>query len=203
MLTDKARRWSAGILTPIARGLSALGLSPDALTVLGLLFNMGVAWVLAWGPGWWGWGALLLILASIFDAFDGAVARLTNRVTPFGAFLDSTLDRLSEASIYLGLLYWYITTTPPHTLEPVLIYLTIVGSIMVSYTRARAEGLGLQMKEGWFTRLERMIVVIVGLAVSAYDDRLMQVVLLALALGTNITVVQRILSTRSKLRNRE
>ena len=201
MLTDKARRWSAGILTPIARGLSALGLSPDALTVLGLLFNIVVAYVLSWGPGWWGSGALLLILASIFDAFDGAVARLTNRVTPFGAFLDSTLDRLSEASIYLGLLYWYITTTPPHTLEPVLIYLTIVGSIMVSYTRARAEGLGLQMKEGWFTRLERMIVVIVGLAVSAYDERLMQVVLLAL--GTNITVVQRILSTRRKLGNRE
>lgn len=199
MLTDKARRWSAGILTPIAQGLVRLGLSPDALTVLGFLFNCGVAYVLSWGPAWWGWGALLLVLASIFDAFDGAVARLTGRVTRFGAFLDSTLDRMSEAAIYLGLLYWYITTTPPHTLEPVLIYLSIVGALLVSYTRARAEGLGLEMKEGWFTRLERIVVLVVGLALSNTLDQVMQLVLFLLALGTLVTALQRILYTRSKL----
>lgn len=199
MLTNLARRWSAGILTPIARGLSALGLSPDALTVLGFLFNVGVAWVLSRGQEWFGLGAVLLVAASIFDAFDGAVARHTHQVTKFGAFLDSTLDRASEAALYLGLLYWYLTATPPYTLEPILIYLTIVGSLMVSYTRARAEGLGLEMKDGWFTRLERIIVLVLGLALSRTFDQVMLYVLFLLAFGTNLTAVQRILHTRAKL----
>jgi CDP-diacylglycerol---glycerol-3-phosphate 3-phosphatidyltransferase len=199
MLTDIARKWSVGIVTPIARGMSSIGLTPNMLTVLGFLFNVFVAWVLARGQDYFVWGAVLLVLASIFDAFDGAVARLTGSVTKFGAFLDSTLDRASEAAIYFGLLYWYVTTTPPHTLEPVLIYLTIVGSLLVSYTRARAEGLGVQMKDGWFTRLERIIVLVVGLALSPLSESVMLFVLAVLALGTLITVVQRILHTKKRL----
>ena len=81
----------------------------------------------------------------------------------FGGFLDSTLDRASEAVVYFGLLYAYLNTTPPATVEPLLIFIATVGSLLVSYTRARVEGLGATMKDGWFTRLERIVVLVVGL----------------------------------------
>jgi len=199
MLTDKARQLAAGILNPIARALARIGLTPNMLTVIGFLFNVFVAWVLSRGAGWWVWGGVLLILSSIFDAFDGAVARQSGQVSKFGGFLDSTLDRGSEAAIYLGLLYWYVTTTPPHTLEPVLIYMTIVGSLLVSYTRARAEGLGVQMKDGWFTRLERLVVLIVGLLLARLSDNVMLYILLIQAVGTMVTTLQRILHARQRL----
>lgn len=199
MLTDLARRLSAGVLTPVAAFLARLGLTPNALTVIGFLFNVFVAWVLSRGAMWFGWGGVLLIVSSIFDAFDGAVARQTGQVSRFGGFLDSTLDRASEAVIYLGLLYAYLSTTPPSTLEPLLIFVATVGSLLVSYTRARAEGLGAQMKEGWFTRLERIIVLVVGLLLTPFFPQAMFVVLALLAVGTSLTTVQRILHAREKL----
>ncbi|MFN8482539.1 MAG: CDP-alcohol phosphatidyltransferase family protein [Anaerolineae bacterium] len=204
MLTELARKWSRNIITPIAQGLGRVGLTPDMLTVIGFFFNVVVAIVLAQGESWWLLGAVLLILSMGFDALDGTLARSTGKVTVFGGFLDSTLDRFSEAVIYLALLYTYLTTTTPHTLEPILIYLTIVGSLMVSYTRARAEGLGLQLKEGLFTRLERIIVLVLGLALTPFfGNSAMLVVLLLLAIGTNVTAVQRLLIVRGKLAHRD
>ncbi|MFN8471696.1 MAG: CDP-alcohol phosphatidyltransferase family protein [Anaerolineae bacterium] len=200
MLTEWARKWSRNIITPIALGLGRVGLTPDMLTVIGFFFNVVVAIILAQGESWWLLGAVLLILSMGFDALDGTLARTTGKVSVFGGFLDSTLDRFSEAVIYLALLYTYLTTTPPHTLEPILIYLTIVGSLMVSYTRARAEGLGLQLKEGLFTRLERIIVLVLGLALTSFfGNSAMLVVLLLLAIGTNVTAVQRLFIVRGKL----
>lgn len=200
MLTEWARKWSRNIITPIAQGLGRIGLTPDMLTVIGFFFNVVVAIVLAQGESWWLLGAVLLVLSMGFDALDGTLARTTGKVTVFGGFLDSTLDRFSEAVIYLALLYTYLTTATPHTLEPILIYLTIVGSLMVSYTRARAEGLGLQLKEGLFTRLERIIVLVLGLALTPFfGNSAMLVVLLLLAIGTNVTAVQRLLIVRGKL----
>lgn len=204
MLTEWARKWSRNIVTPIAQGLGRVGLTPDMLTVIGFFFNVIVAAVLARGENWWLLGAILLVLSSAFDALDGSLARATAKVTVFGAFLDSTLDRFSEAVIYLGILYAYLTTATPHTLEPILIYLTIVGSLMVSYTRARAEGLGLQLKEGLFTRLERIVVLVVGLALTPFFGMsAVLVVLFVLAIGTNVTAVQRLLIVRGKLARRD
>ncbi|MCW5880257.1 MAG: CDP-alcohol phosphatidyltransferase family protein [Anaerolineae bacterium] len=199
MLTDKARQLAAGILNPIARALARIGLTPNMLTVIGFLFNVFVAWVLSRGAGWWVWGGVLLILSSIFDAFDGAVARQSGQVSKFGGFLDSTLDRASEAVVYFGLLYAYLNTTPPATVEPLLIFIATVGSLLVSYTRARVEGLGATMKDGWFTRLERIVVLVVGLLLSSIFPQIMLIVLAVLAVGTVITAIQRILVARAKL----
>ncbi len=204
MLTEWARRWSRNIITPMAQGLGRVGLTPDMLTVIGFFFNVVVAVVLALGESWWVWGGILLVASSAFDALDGTLARTTGKVTVFGGFLDSTLDRFSEAVIYLGILYAYLTTETPHTLEPILIYLTIVGSLMVSYTRARAEGLGLQLKEGLFTRLERIVVLVLGLVLTPFfGTSAVLVVLFILAIGANITAVQRLLIVRGKLVRRD
>ncbi len=131
-------------------------------------------------------GGLLTALASLFDAIDGALARASGQTSPFGAFLDSTLDRISEAVIYLGLFLYYAQQS--RRMEMLLIYATIVGSFMVSYARARAEGLGLQCKVGLLTRAERVCLLIVGLATG-----IMPWMLWALAVLTNVTVVQRVI----------
>ena len=107
---------------------------------------------------------ILLSLAAIFDAFDGALARKLDRVTRFGAFFDSTLDRFSEAAVFLGILIYY--QNQGAGTEVILAYLAIIGSLMVSYTRARGEGLGVSIRGGLLSRLERMVIVMIGLILS-------------------------------------
>jgi CDP-diacylglycerol--glycerol-3-phosphate 3-phosphatidyltransferase len=128
--------------------------------VLGFLLSAVTGWVLTRGA--FTPGGILVLVAGLFDALDGSVARVTGRTSTFGAFFDSTLDRLSEAVIYLGLLIYFVGQ-PDGRLEVVLIYVSIVASLMVSYTRARAEGLGLECRVGVFTRLERVVVLALGL----------------------------------------
>jgi len=181
-LTDWARRWSAGILEPLARLIARTGVSPNAVTVTGLALNAGVAWVLA--QGHMRVGGLLVALAGLFDALDGTLARLTGQKSRFGAFLDSFVDRLCEAALYLGLLVFY--TRRGARQEIVLIYATIVGSLLISYARARAEGLGLECKVGLLTRMERAAI----LALALLLDR-MSIALWVLAVLTNFTALQR------------
>ena len=183
MASEWLRQRSLGIVTPVAALVSRTGISPSGLTVLGFLLNLAVAVVLAAGHLQWGGG--LVILASLFDTLDGAVARHTNRVSPFGAFLDSTLDRASEGVLYLGLLYHYVQEGA--TFEVLLIYVTIVASLLVSYTRARAEGLGIACRVGLFTRLERIVVLTLGLLTLQ-----MTTALVVLAVGSLFTTLQRI-----------
>lgn len=171
------------LIDPIARMINLIGISPNVLTVLGLTANAAVGLVIA--RGHFRLAGVLAILASLFDAFDGALARASGQTSSFGAFLDSTLDRFSEAVVYLGLLLYY--AQQDRRTEVVLIYVTIVGSLMVSYTRARAEGLGLQCKVGLLTRAERICLLIIGLIVG-----IMPWVLWVLAVLTNVTVVQRV-----------
>jgi CDP-diacylglycerol--glycerol-3-phosphate 3-phosphatidyltransferase len=184
MISDWARKWAQGLITPLARLISRTGITPTGLTVAGFVFNAGVAWVMALGH--LRLGGLLVLLAGAFDALDGALARLTDRVTPFGAFLDSTLDRCSEAVLYLGLLAFYAGRGS--RLEILLIYLTIVGSFLVSYTRARAEGLDIECKVGLFTRFERVVVLALGLLLGQ-----MLLALAVLAVGSHLTALHRIL----------
>ncbi|HIC93187.1 MAG TPA: CDP-alcohol phosphatidyltransferase family protein [Anaerolineae bacterium] len=182
-LTDWARKWGAGILEPLARLIARTGISPNAVTVTGLVLNAGVAWVLA--RGHMRVGGLLVALAGLLDALDGTLARLTGQKSRFGAFLDSFVDRLCEATLYLGLLIFY--TRHGARREIVLIYATIVGSLLISYARARAEGLGLECKVGLLTRMERAAI----LALALLLDR-MSIALWALAVLTNFTALQRV-----------
>jgi len=164
--------------------IARTGLSPNALTIMGFVVNVGVAAVLATGNLFV--GGLLILFSGVFDLLDGAVARATKQSTRFGAILDSTLDRFSEAVILFGLLVLF--TGQQATQEILLIYATIVGSVLVSYVRARAEGLGLKCEVGLFSRTERVILLALGLLLNQT-----LIVLWVLAVFTNMTAAQRVL----------
>lgn len=194
-------------LDPIARGLVALGLTPDHVTVVGLMLSVAAG--LLFFEGEFRWAAAVTALAGICDILDGEMARRMGRKSPFGAFLDSTLDRLAEAAVLLGIAGFYLVhlvdlvMDPSKTvaeltrgLEPrtwavvsLTAMLALVGSFMVSYTRARAEGLGLECKVGWFERPERMVLLIVAAAFGV--GPVMPGALIVLALLSFVTAIQR------------
>ena len=183
MFTEWARRSFRWIIDPLSRFLAWAGLSPNTLTLVGFLLNIGVAYILSTGSFFW--GGIAALAAGCFDGLDGALARQLDRVSKFGAFLDSTIDRYSEAVVLLGLLVYY--TRAGAFTSIILIYATIVGSLLVSYARARAEGIGVECKEGLLTRIERLLVLIFFLLIDQ-----MEIGLWVLALLANITALQRI-----------
>ncbi len=188
MLSNLVRQRVQFLLNAIARALGALGLTPNMLTLIGFFAMCGIGVVLAFGN--FALGGVLIIAAGIFDALDGSLARLTNRVTKFGAFLDSTTDRFAEGALYLGIMYWYLQRGM--TFVAYLVFLTLLGSLMVSYARARAEGIGVEMKEGLMTRFERIALLVIGLLLTAaLGDASILIVLAILAVFTNLTAVQR------------
>ncbi len=182
MISDHLRRWSRALVEPIARALYRLGLTPNTLTLLG--FSLGIIPAALLALGHLPLAGVLILVFSALDAFDGTLARISGQVTRFGAFLDSTLDRASEGLLYLGLLI-HFTRASNHT-GIYLTYIALVGSLLVSYTRARAEGLGLRCQGGWFTRVERILLLSLGLIVGWLTPALW-----LLAILTNITAVQR------------
>ncbi len=190
MLTDWFRKAFKWFLDPVARFFARIGLSANALTIMGCLLNIGAGVVVATGQ--LRWGGVCLAIASGFDGVDGTLARQMGKPTKFGAFLDSALDRISEAAILLGLAWWYMQQ--PGQIEELLAYIAIVGSLMVSYARARAEGLGISCKEGLLTRVERCIVLITGLILG-----LTNYALWILAVGTIFTAVWRIICVYRQL----
>ncbi len=182
MLSDHLRRYTRWLVEPIARALHRLGVTPNALTVIGFLLSLVNAWLLA--SGRLRLAGALILLFSALDAFDGALARVSGQATRFGAFLDSVLDRFSEGALFFGLLVYFALADNREGLY--LTYIALLGSQLVSYTRARAEGLGLRCQEGWFTRVERILVLAAGLLLG-----LLQPVLWVLAILTNVTALQR------------
>lgn len=182
MLSDYLRRYSRWVVEPIARGLHRLGVTPNALTVLGFLLSLVNAWLLASGRLRLA-GALILAF-SAFDALDGALARISGQASRFGAFLDSVLDRFSEGALFFGLLVFFALAGNREGLY--LTYIALLGSQLVSYTRARAEGLGLRCQEGWFTRVERILLLSIGLLLGWLRPTLW-----ILAILTNVTALQR------------
>ena len=141
-------------------------------------------------------GGLLVLFAGSFDTLDGALARATNRVTTFGKFFDSTMDRFSEAVIFLGIAVGFLRDPTVDTSEVAgvaLCFLVMIGSIMISYARARAEGLDLDCEVGWLQRPERIIILGLGLLL---PQSLLLLVLLVLAILTHVTVGQRIMHVR-------
>ncbi len=183
MITDIiSKERVRSLFLPITKRMAATGISPNALTVIGFGLVLGSAAVLA--AGYRQLGGVLFLLTTGFDLFDGAVASLMDRKTKFGAFLDSNLDRFAEIAIFLAILYPY--SIAGQTLEVVLCYLAVTGSLMVSYARARAEGLGLSGEVGLFQRPERVILLGIGLIL----DQVLPV-LVILAVLTYLTALQR------------
>jgi len=175
------------ILGPMAQFLVRTGIHPNVLTFSGLLGNSIGAILLAQGN--FIWGGILILLMGPIDALDGATARARGELSPWGAFVDSIADRWSESVVMLGLLIHYANHAA--TQEMVLVMLALVGSLMVSYTRARASSLGFSAKVGVLTRLERYLVLAPALVFSHPEIALWIIAPLA-----NVTAVQRILHVR-------
>jgi CDP-diacylglycerol--glycerol-3-phosphate 3-phosphatidyltransferase len=183
MLSERLRSWGERIRAPLGRALGRLGISPNSLTVVGYVLSLSAMYVLATGQ--LRLGGVLVAVAAMFDALDGAVARATGTTSTFGAFFDSVIDRYSEATVLFGLLLWYLGSAAQQ--EVALIYVTLLGSLMVSYARARAEGLGIECKVGWLTRFERVALLSIGLVTQH-----VRLVLWVMAVLTNITALQRV-----------
>jgi CDP-diacylglycerol--glycerol-3-phosphate 3-phosphatidyltransferase len=183
-LIDIRRNLAHRITDPIVEILSKSGITPNALTFINLALNIVAAYVIA--TGHFIIGGVLVLVAGLFDLLDGALARFIKQTTKFGAILDSVADRISEAAILCGLLIWYIPQEGA-SLEIVLIFVVLVGSFLVSYIRARAEGLGWQCQVGLFTRAERVIVLAIGLLINQIF-----IILCVLVVFVFFTVVQRL-----------
>lgn len=185
-LRGSAARWISKLLMPI---LSKCRIKPNTLTGLGLAINIIAAAVIATNHLLA--SGLLVLLAGLFDILDGALARSTKQSTRFGALLDSTFDRLSEAVLLLGILALYLESG--NTIEITVIFLALIASFLTSYVRARAEGLGLECHVGLFTRTERVIILALGLLFNQILIALLILVVLAL-----VTVGQRLVYSRQE-----
>ncbi|HSN75775.1 MAG TPA: CDP-alcohol phosphatidyltransferase family protein [Anaerolineae bacterium] len=202
MLTAWARNFFKGFLQTVAGVFQRLGVSPNQLTLIGLLLQAGVAVVIA--LGYLPLGGVLLIFSAVFDAFDGTLARMTGRSSRFGAFFDATLDRYAEALVLFGLLIYY-SGQPDTRIEVLLVYVAVVGSLLVSYTRAKAESLRIPCTEGILTRAERVALLVIGLLLSGWQPvaalpGAMTIVLWLVAILSNITAIQRIFAVRKATR---
>ena len=184
------------IIDAMVRGLASAGVHPNILTTIGVSIN-ALCGVL-FGLGEFFWAGIVLIIANLFDMLDGNVARLTGNVTKFGSFLDSSLDRLSDMFAFLGIMMFYAGNSPQHSILNVLLGgIGMMASVMVSYTTARSEGLGVKANVGFLQRPERVVLLIIG-ALSTWDwsstsffaNRMPQV-LWVLAIGSVWTLIHR------------
>lgn len=188
MFTQMLQGWARKIARQAAKIFVRTPITPNMLTLFGLVLNSIVAYFLA--TNHLVAGGIMLVGASLFDLLDGALAKLTNRVSDFGAFLDSVVDRYSEAIVLFGLLlYYYQKPNSGGLTEIILIYVILVGSTMISYSRARAGALKIRNEVGLMARPERIVILAVGLL---FATVLLVPALWALAVGTQLTAIQRI-----------
>ena len=185
---ERARSLAAPLVTMLARA----GVTPTAVTMVGLVLHVLVGVLI--GTGRLVSAGALLLLAAICDGLDGALARQTGRVSRFGAFLDSTVDRIDETAVLAGLsAYFFRSGIPEGGTWGVVVLVALGGSLITSYARARAEGLGLECKVGWFERPERVAVTVLGLLLGSLWLRAATVILTVFSW---YTVLQRILHVR-------
>ncbi|MBB6501617.1 DUF4833 domain-containing protein [Pedobacter cryoconitis] len=162
---DRLQQTIYKIINPFVKGLIRMGLTPNAVTTIGLILNIGVAVIFVFGAegsnrgdlSFVGWGGALVLFAGLFDMLDGQVARLGNMSSKFGALYDSVLDRYSELIMFLGICYYLVSHH--YFLSSLFAFIALIGSMMVSYTRARAEGLGIECKGGLMQRPERVVTI--------------------------------------------
>lgn len=180
-------------LTPLARGLLRLRVKPNQVSVLGLLLNLATAGLVV--TDHLVLAGVVYLAAGTLDLLDGVLARLAKSASPFGAFLDSTLDRISEGVVFSAVAYRFALAGS--AVDAGLVVLALLGSMLVSYTRARAEGLGVACKVGVLTRPERVVLVAFGLLTGL----LAQVIYLIIVL-TGLTVAQRVVHTARQLNSK-
>ena len=189
---ERARRAvSDYVELPVARLMERVGLTPNLVTLIGLLIAVGGAGLVAVGQ-WWA-GGIVVLFGGVFDMFDGALARMTGRASKFGALLDSVVDRVSEAVALFGVLAFYLISD--NDIGAALAYAAIIGSLMVSYMRARSEGLGIECKVGVMTRPERVAAIGFGLIAAHWIPVVMPVVLGTIGALTAFTAVHRLIHT--------
>ena len=177
------------ITDPIVSLIARTGATPNHLTILGFAGNVGAAVLAARGE--FLMAGLVMLAASAVDLLDGALARATGRASRFGAILDSSLDRLSEAAVLAGLAFYFAQRGD--RVEVALCFATLIGSVLVSYVRARAQAQGLDLREGLFTRAERVLVLSGGLIIQQA-----RIALWILAILANATALQRLYFARSQ-----
>ncbi len=199
--TSAVGRGSKKLLYGIVHGLALTRINPNYLTFIGLLINIGAAVLFGYANGdnqasYFRWAAATIIGAGVFDMVDGRVARATGQVTEFGGFFDSVIDRYSDVALYFGLLVYYARAN--RFFYIVLTAIVMMTSVMISYTRARAEVLIPKCKVGFMERPERIVLVIIG----GLFNRMAPVLWVIAVIG-NITVIHRIWYTYQQTRERD
>lgn len=219
------------VIDPFVKLLIRMGLTPNAVTTIGFLLNVGVAIIFVMGAeksirddlSYVGWAGALILFAGLFDMLDGQVARLGNMSSSFGALYDSVLDRYSELVMFLGICYYL--AGQHYFLSSLFAFIALIGSIMVSYTRARAEGLGIECKDGLMQRPERVITIgvsalacgitshyiggdhkwyIPGVSFHVLETMSIFTIPIALmAVMTNVTAIKRLLGAKKTLDERD
>lgn len=188
MFTTRFEAWVRRQAEALMKAIGRVPVTPNQVTVIGLALTFAAAVLVAFGH--LRWAGVVLIVAGSFDILDGALARTTHASYPYGAFLDSTLDRYSEGAIYVGLAAYFVALGGPLQRWLVLAtFAALAGSFLVSYVRARAQSLGFTCETGVFARPERVVVTVVGLI---FGGVVLYTVVFLLAILTNFTALQRI-----------
>jgi len=185
---DVRKKAQNAVTKPLVPVISKLHLTPDAMTISGVVLNLAAAVIIGFGQLLI--GGIVFLLAGLFDMLDGALARYMQKTTKFGALFDSVSDRITEGALFLSFIFITSVAVWPFSVvwELVLIFLAMIGSFLTSYIRARAEGLGIDCTVGLFTRPERVIILALGLLLSQVFIALAIVVVLSF-----VTVGQRFL----------
>lgn len=219
------------VIDPFVKLLIKMGLTPNAVTTIGFVLNIGVAVIFVLGGeegnrgdlSYVGWAGALILFAGLFDMLDGQVARLGNMSSTFGALYDSVLDRYSELIMFLGICYYLVAHH--YFLSSLFAFIALIGSMMVSYTRARAEGLGIECKDGLMQRPERVITIgitaiacgitghyiggdhkwfLPGISFQVLETMsIFTLPLTLLAVLTNVTAINRLMGARKTLETRD
>ena len=219
------------VINPLVRGFIRAGLTPNMVTTIGLLLNIGVAVIFIVAAertnrgdlSYVGWAGAMVLFAGVFDMLDGQVARIGNMSSRFGALYDSVLDRYSELILFLGICYYLISHH--YFLSSLFAFVALIGSMMVSYTRARAEGLGIECKGGLMQRPERVVTIgvfalatgiagqllgsdykiyVPGIPFHVFETMsIFTIPITIMAIMTNITAINRLMDAKKALENQE
>lgn len=198
------------LINPIIKGMIKMGITPNMVTTIGFVGNVVAAFLfihasqlmpISMGFSWIGWGGAILLFSGLFDMMDGRLARLGNMSTTFGAFWDSTLDRYSELFSLFGITLYLMTASG--IWAGVITFLALVGSIMVSYVRARAEGLGIECKVGLMQRPERVVVTALAAIITGMTSNLWWLIggMALIAVLANITAFWRVAHCYKQLKD--
>ncbi|MDO5034133.1 MAG: CDP-alcohol phosphatidyltransferase family protein [Actinomycetaceae bacterium] len=205
MLGNHGRGITRKVFTAPAKGLARLGVTANQVTVVGTVITVAVA-AGTLGTGHWVAGPIALAFVLFADSLDGTLARITGEASPFGAFLDSTLDRIGDGSVFSALVYWIAVSQAPSAMRTWLLiagFIAIVGTGTVPYARARAESVGAEAKVGIAERTDRLVIgllgaFLVGLGLPMW---VMGIALTWIAFATMFTVGQRIMAAKRELSN--